>query len=516
LHIKKRNKFSNYIMATNRLFYGDNLDVLRKYIRDETVDLCYIDPPFNSNRNYNQIYLNQGKEDKAQAQAFIDTWTWDKRAEDGILQIKNNQNGVFTRQSINLITGLEKVLGHGDLLAYLVSMTLRIAEIFRVLKPSGSFYLHCDATASHYLKLLTDSIFCANGGDFKREIIWSTTDTSGFKSRAKNWIRSHDIILFYVKSTKYYFKKLYWEHNPDYLKRFKKIDENGQKYRDDRPGGRKQFLNDTLGKTIGDVWDDIDSFQQASTNPEYLGYPTQKRIALLERIIEASSKENDLILDAYCGCGTTIAAAQQLKRNWIGIDITYQSISLILKRLEDLFKEKGIKNIELNGVPQDIESAMALAIKKDDRTRKEFEKWAILTYSNNRAIINEKKGSDKGIDGISFVLDSDNESKEIIFSVKSGNVTVANIRDLRGVIEREDAAIGILITLENPTKPMIQECKTAGIYNNKLTNQSFERLQIITINDIFDGKRLNMPMSLQVLKKAELKLNNTQSKLFDL
>jgi len=268
----------------NKLYYGDNLVVLRKYIKDETIDLCYIDPPFNSKRNYNQIYNNIGKEDKAQAQAFVDTWTWDTMAEEGFAEITSNYNGVFTKQSIELIIGLSKVLGKGSLLAYLISMTLRIAEIFRVLKETGSFYLHCDPTASHYLKLIIDAIFCSKGGDFKREIIWSTTDTSGFKSQAKNWIRSHDIILFYIKSQKYFFKKLYWDYNPDYLKRFKKVDENGRRYRDDRPDSRKQYLDECKGKTIGDVWDDIDSFQQASTNPEYLGYPTQKRLELLETL----------------------------------------------------------------------------------------------------------------------------------------------------------------------------------------------------------------------------------------
>jgi site-specific DNA-methyltransferase (adenine-specific) len=299
---------------TNYLYYGDNLQILRQKIHNDTIDLCYIDPPFNSKRTYNQIYNNIGTEDRAQSQAFIDTWIWDDMAIAGYQEILDNKDVRFTKQTIELIKGLSNVLGQGSLLAYLVSMTLRVTEIQRVLKPNGSFYFHCDQTASHYLKLILDGIFCSKGGDFKREIIWSTTDTSGFKSQARNWIRSHDTILYYTKSDDYFFKKLYWNHNPDYIKRFKKVDEVGRKYRDDRPGGRKQYLDETEGKTIGDVWDDIDSFQQASTNPEYLGYPTQKRIAILERIIEASSKKDKdvVILDAYCGCGTTVAAAQSL------------------------------------------------------------------------------------------------------------------------------------------------------------------------------------------------------------
>lgn len=185
---------------TNKLYYGDNLDVLRKYIRDETVDLCYIDPPFNSKRNYNQIYNNMGGEDKAQAQAFIDTWTWDTRAEQGFAEITSNYKGVFTNQSINLIIGFEKVLGKGSLLAYLVSMTLRIAEIFRVLRLTGSFYLHCDPTASHYLKLIIDTIFVSNGGEFQNEIVWRRT---GQHNKVLRYGPIHDIIFFYTKTNNY-------------------------------------------------------------------------------------------------------------------------------------------------------------------------------------------------------------------------------------------------------------------------------------------------------------------------
>ncbi|HTX20738.1 MAG TPA: DNA methyltransferase [Candidatus Aquilonibacter sp.] len=354
------------------------------------------------------------------------------------------------------------------------------------------------------------------GGDFKIEIIWSTTDTSGFKSRAENWIRSHDTILFFTKSDEYFFKKLYWDNNPDYLKRFKKVDENGEKYRDDRPGGRRQYLKDLKGKTIGDVWDDIDSFQQASTNPEYLGYPTQKREAILQRILQASSAEGSVILDAYCGCGTTVAVAQRLNRKWIGIDITYQAIAVILKRFDEHFDKKVLNNITLDGVPRDMESARALANKADDRVRKEFEKWAVLTYTNNRAVINEKKGADSGIDGIAYFQTSATETAKMVLQVKSGGVGRGDIAKLRGDMAREGAELATLITLEHATAPMQREAKSAGLYPHPLMQKNYDRIQIVTVKEIIEeNKRLELPMNLEVLKKAQAAVSDNQLNLLE-
>ena len=185
---------------TNQLFYGDNLDVLRKKVKDESVDLCYIDPPFNSKRNYFQIYNNIGKDDAAQAQAFMDTWTWNERAIQGFDEISSNATGDYPRQTIELMTGLARVLGNGPLLSYLVGMTQRVNEIWRVLKPTGSFYLHCDPTASHYLKLMLDTLFCARGGDFRNEIIWQRINAKG--NVQKKFGAVHDVILSYSKKTK--------------------------------------------------------------------------------------------------------------------------------------------------------------------------------------------------------------------------------------------------------------------------------------------------------------------------
>ncbi len=260
-----------------------------------------------------------------------------------------------------------------------------------------------------------------------------------------------------------------------------------------------------------DVWE-IPSI--GSDSAERLGYPTQKPESLLSKIIAASSNEGDTILDAYCGCGTTIVAAERLKRNWIGIDITYQSVSLVLRRLENAFGKKVLDDISLNGIPRDMKSASALANKKDDRLRKEFEKWAVLTYTNNRAIINDRKGADRGIDGVAYFMTGKKDNAKIIFQVKSGGVKRNDIATLRGDMEREKAALAVLITLEKPTKPMIEEAKAAGQYHHEQMGRSYDRIQIVTIQEILEqDKRLDVPMSLEVLKNAQREIESNQLSL---
>ena len=498
----------------NQLFYGDNLEVLRKHIKDESVDLCYIDPPFNSQRNYNQIYNNIGKEDQAKSQAFIDIWTWDDYANQGLAEIQENFQDNFTSQSIELISGLTKILGKGSLLAYLISMTLRIAEIYRILKPTGSFYLHCDPTVSHYLKIVLDGIFCAQGGDFQNEIIWCYS--IGGKSKDR-FGKKHDVILFYTKSNK---GEHIFNHKDASIPRKPNshmkvgIDADGRQYQEktDKKTGKiyRYYLDD--GKIAEDYWIDIETLNREDR--ERLGYPTQKPEALLERIIKVSSNENDVILDAYCGCGTTIAVSQRLNRQWIGIDITYQSISLILKRLEDYFGKRVLDTININGIPKDMNSAEALALKKDDRTQEEFEKWAILTYSNNRAMINQKKGADKGIDGIAYFTGDKDKPEKIILQVKSGNVKSGYIRDLQGTITLEGAVLGIFITLKPPTKDMIKTAKEAGIHQSRYMSQPVDKIIIVTVQEIIEEqKRLDILLSLEVLKSAEKKMEVKQTQL---
>ncbi len=532
----------------NRLYYGDNLHVLRKLVKDESVDLAYIDPPFNSKRNYNQIYNNLGIEDRAQAQAFTDTWVWDEIATDGFQQLLENHEGRFTPQSVELIKGLRNVLKEGNLLAYLVSMTLRVTEIYRVLKPTGSFYLHCDPTASHYLKLILDAVFCAQSGDFKNEIIWQRTSAHNDPSR---YGRIHDLILFYTKTEDYIWNQQYDPPDEQFFKAHDfELDEEGKRYRKrdlTAPGhgnksgqyewnglrppknrmwsytkenmealqteGRivytrtgmprmKIYETDLKGVPFQDVWARPELWLNSAAT-ERLGYPTQKPLALLERIITASSNVGDTVLDAYCGCGTTVAMAHKLKRQWIGIDITYQSISLILKRLEDTFGPESLATISLDGIPKDMASATALANKKDDRVRKEFEKWAVLSYSNNRATINEKKGADQGVDGIGYLVSGKNESERIIFQVKSGNVGAKDIRDLRGTMEQERAALGIFITLRPSTKSMDTAAHAAGTYTHVAMGRNYNRIQIVTIKDMVEkGVRLEMPLVRDVVRSA--------------
>lgn len=465
-------------------------------------------------------------------------------------------------QTVELIRGLEKVLGRGSLLAYLVHMTLRIVEIHRVLKPTGSFYLHCDPTASHYLKLVLDAVFCGQGGDFLNEIIWKRTHSHG---GAKRYGPIHDVILFYAKGAEFQWNAQFAEYSEKYVEQFFKYEDETGRYRatiltgsgtrngssgkpwrhyDPTSVGRhwaipgymrgtigktatvqealdkleaigrivwpnksegvpsfKQYLTDMEGTGLQDIFDDIKPI--SSQAAERLGYPTQKPEALLERIIKASSNEGDTVLDAYCGCGTTVAVAQRLGRRWIGIDITYQSIALILKRLQDRYPDDwpAIEaSILLDGVPRDLESAMALANRKDDKTRKEFEKWAVLTFSNNQARINEKKGADGGIDGIAYFLLDTNTNGKAIFQVKSRPGTRADLATLNSDRQREKAEFGFLICTSLPTKPMRDEIAAAGKFRHPLLNREDDRLQVITVAELFDrpdapGKRLDLPMA---------------------
>lgn len=542
----------------NILYYGDNLDILRRKVKDDSIDLCYIDPPFNSKRNYFQIYNNVGKDDQAQAQAFIDTWTWNELALAGFQEIITGYEGRYTQQTIELLKGLRAVLSDGGLLAYIVSMTQRVNEIQRVLKPTGSFYLHCDPTASHYLKLVLDSVFCARGGDYLNEIVWPRTNAHNMKTRG--YIRSNDILFFYVKGKDFIWNQPYTSYSQAQLKRYKP-DESGRLYTgqdltmsgnsnrnfvwrgvkppknrgwavseeqlekwwnegkilkklDGKPrfDGLKVYLDEKPGKAVGTNWTDIERI--GNTSDERLGYPTQKPEALSERIIQASSNEGDTVLDAYCGCGTTVAVSQRLRRNWVGIDITYQSIAVILKRLEDSFGAAVMESVTLDGIPRDMESARALANKKDDRVRKEFEKWALLTYCKNRATINEKKGADKGVDGMAYMVTGVGTTNRVIFQVKSGKVQRNDIATLNSDRQRENAVLAIFITLEEPTKPMKEEALAAGAYHYELLNRDYPRIQIVTIKEMLeDGKRIDLPLGVEVLKSSAAAKTSEQSGL---
>ena len=489
-------------MQNRTLFFGDNLEILRKKIPDETFDLIYLDPPFNSNRDYNVLFKEGLQDSPAQIKAFEDSWHWTREAKAEFDYLVKKTNADIS----NLMQALEKIIGTNDVLAYLTMMTTRLIELHRVLKKTGSIYLHCDPTASHYLKIVLDVIFGKK--NFKREIIWSLETVSGFKSQANNWIRGHDTILFYTKSDDYFFEKQFLPHKEEYIKRFHKTDESGRKYRDDRSGGRIQYLDETKGRMLGDVWNDIMSFQQASTSAEILGYPTQKPEALLERIVMTSSKVGDWVLDPFCGCGTTVAASESLKRNWVGIDVTVLAINLIKYRLKNQFS-LGEKQIYIDGLPTDLGGAKEL-FKKDPF---QFEFWAadlVNAIPPHGKSEENMRGADKGIDGIIMFGKSTKNDKleygKAIVQVKGGGVQRNQIATLKGDVEREKADAGIFITLEEPTKPMISEAIDAGTFITPLTNKfEFPKIQILTIEQLLKGDKPKLPQGLvqDYYKKAK-------------
>lgn len=262
----------------------------------------------------------------------------------------------------------------------------------------------------------------------------------------------------------------------------------------------KRYLDEMTGQVIGDVWTDIPVINSQAT--ERLGYPTQKPLALLERIIQASSNPGDIVLDPFCGCGTAIAAAEKLGRKWIGIDITHLAISLIKYRMKDMFPEC---KYQVHGEPQDYGSAVQLA--QDDRFQ--FQWWALsLVHARpaggDASSKTGKKGADQGIDGtINFIDDTANTLKRVIIQVKSGHVKSTDIRDLHGVIDREKAAIGAFITLEPPSGPMQKEAAEAGFYSSPIWGKDYPRIQILTIEELLSGKEIKMPPNYATFKKAE-------------
>lgn len=472
-------------MEENILYYGDNLDVLQRHFRDETVDLIYLDPPFKSNQKYNVLFAEQnGSRSKAQIKAFEDTWRWDESSVRAYRQIVESGGNVA-----DALKAFHSFIGGCDMLAYLAMMAPRLVELKRVLKSTGSIFLHCDPTASHYLKLLMDSIFGPT--NFKNEIIWHYRK---WPSGRLAFQRNHDVILFYSKteSNKRTFNQLYMDRSPSTLKRFgnAKIvsgyDEEGRRL----PSKTEEKVSE--GVRQDDVW------EIGRVPPVKQLFPTQKPEALIERIILASSKENEIVLDPFCGCGTTIVACQKLNRKWMGIDITYLSISLIRNRLRDVFTNNVI--FKVIGEPVTISEAEKLS--KDDPHQFQF--WALGLVGARPTEL--KKGADRGIDGRLYFHDETKglKTKQIIFSVKSGHTSVTHIRDLRGVIERENAEIGALITLREPTQPMRVDAAESGWYESPWGTKH-PRIQILTIKELLSGKRIDLPTSKinVTFKKAE-------------
>jgi DNA modification methylase len=539
----------------NRLYYGDNLTVLRGVLDDESVDLIYLDPPFNSQATYNVLFRSTaGEKSRAQIEAFEDTWHWGDEAElafDGVISGGNTE-------AAEMLRSMRSFLKENDMMAYLSMMAVRLLELHRVLKSTGSMYLHCDPTASHYLKVLIDAIFGA--ANFKNEIIWKRTSAH---SSTRGYGAVHDTILFYGKNDSFVWNDQYGPYDEQYVESFfTHVDDKGRRWRrtdltgpgvrrgdsglpwrtynptskgrhwqppsyfydkyrelanedlaryplierleklDDvglihwpeKAGGMPQgrrLLEDAKGIPLQDVWTDIKIMHNLAA--ERLGYPTQKPLGLLERIISSSSKKGDVVLDPFCGCGTAVHAAQKLNREWIGIDITHLAISLIEKRLKDAFP--GIK-YEVHGTPKDLDGARDLAM----RDKYQFQWWAV-SLVNAVPFAGKKKGADTGIDGLIYFKPEGKITEKAIVSVKGGdNVNVAMVRDLAHVVDRETAKIGVFITLAEPTGPMRREAVKAGFYQTLYGK--YPKIQILTIRELFEGKQPNIPLVESSFKKA--------------
>jgi len=479
-------------MKNRTLYFGDNLEILRKKIPSESFDLIYLDPPFNSNRSYNVLFKEGLQDSPAQVHAFEDSWHWTNESKHTFdyLVTKTNEN------ISNLMLALEKTIGHNDMMAYLTMMTVRLIELHRVLKKTGSIYLHCDPTASHYLKVVMDAIF--DKKYFMNEIIWHKN--SGGIGRT-SFSKRHDTILVYNKSADYFYDGKavgdLREQNEGTFGGYFGTDKDGRKYREVRKAGKvyKYYMDEP--RNPDDVWDIPQIPERDKT--ERLGYPTQKPEALLERIIKASSKEGDQILDPFCGCGTTVAVAEKLKRNWVGIDITMLAVNLIKHRLHHGLG-LGSKEIYVDGLPTDLSGAKEL-FKKDPF---EFEYWALDLINAMPAQSKSKdnmKGADKGIDGIlTFHKNKVNDKWEygkVIVQIKGGGVQRNQIATLKGDVEREKADGGLFITLEKPTKPMMSEAVDAGDFTTPLTNKfEFPKIQIITIEELLRGVKPKLPQGM--------------------
>lgn len=522
-------------MADNELYFGDNIDVLPQHIEDESVDLVYLDPPFKSDQDYNVLFEQKdGTAAEAQIEAFEDTWQWDVTAARAFEDVVEEGGAVA-----DCLVGLRKVLGESDMLAYLSMMAPRLKELRRVLKDSGSIFLHCDSTASHYLKALMDGVFGAE--NFRNEIVWERSTPKGLMS--KKLPTNHDIILAYSKTEDVGWNEdaMYKPYDPDNLpesvdEKYSREDEDGRRYQltsllnpnKDRPNleyeflgvtrvwrwteermrkayeeGRvvqtapgnvprqKRYLEEQKGMPIGDVWTDISPINARAE--ERLHYPTQKPVELLERIIELCTDEGDVVLDPFCGCGTTIAASQKLDRKWIGIDITHLAINLIKHRLQDMFSPEVSNEYEVTGEPTTVAAAEKLA----ENDRYQFEFWALgLVGARPKE---ENRGADQGVDGrLYFHDDNSGETKQIVISVKSGRTEPTHVRDLRGVMEQEEAEIGVFITLQEPTQNMIEVATSAGFYESPWGKHP--RVQIITVEELLNGEEIDYPPARQVNK----------------
>lgn len=493
----------------NKLYYGDNLDVLKRSIEDESIDLIYIDPPFNSKRAYNVLFESLDMTDtKAQKEAFADTWS-NVIYLDEMREIQDLDLDLF-----RFLETLDRLRISKGAVSYLTIMAHRIYYMHKKLKKTGSFYLHCDPTMSHYLKIVCDLIFGAR--NFRNEIIWHY---SGWNKILKDHFeRRSDTILFYTKSSnpKFNSYSVPWTSPEEYIKHRKQKLRYDDKKRpfvlsDAGEGKRtKRYIDEAMkyGKPVDNVWN-IDKL--TSSSKERLDYATQKPEALLERIIEASSKKNDLVADFFCGCGTTIAVAQKLNRRWIGVDISHLAIRLVINRLLKPYegKKRAYKkikeHIEINGFPKDIASAKELAT-STDKSRLKFQDWIVEIMMNG--VSNPKRTADGGYDGYITFNKSEKSKDVVLIEVKSGSVTVKNIREFVEVVNKEKASFGAFVCFaDQVTKPMREWAKKAGYYKPDLFKNRYPKIQIITIEDLLAGETVDYPLYQNLTFKSATNIN---------
>lgn len=534
-------------MQANTLFFGDNLQVLREEVPGSSVDLVYLDPPFNSAATYNVLFkAPDGRATEASVEAFEDTWHWGDAAAQAYEEVLTGRHD----KAATLLRAMRVALGENDMMAYLAMMAVRLVELRRVLKPTGSLYLHCDPTASHYLKLLLDGVFGPEC--FRNEIVWKRTHSHG---GARRWGPIHDTIFFYAMSSRFTWNRTFQGYSEDYLTRFYRFSDergrfrlvtltgagvrhgdSGQAWRSVNPtavgrhwavptgalaraypehdpkalttqeklelldaaglvawpkraGGvpqQKRYADENPGVPLQDVITDIRPL--GKLDAERLGYPTQKPLALLERIIAASSNPGDVVLDPFCGCGTAVHAAEKLGRKWMGVDITHLAISLIERRLKDAFPAIAF---DVKGTPKDLAGARNLAA----RDKHQFQWWAVsLVEAVPQG--GKKRGADRGIDGIRWVRTGPNKGdlERLIVSVKGGdNVSVRDVRDLVGTVQREGAAGGVLVTLATPTRDMLREAASHGFFEYGLGRS--RKIMVKTVEELLrgvhdDGERL--------------------------
>ena len=512
----------------NRLYFGDNLEVLKR-IDTESVDLVYLDPPFNSKETYNVLYKSPIGGD-AQVRAFDDTWSWEDGASKALAALS-----VEDIDTSNVLQSLQRFLGTSDIMAYLAMMAVRLVELKRVLKPNGSMYLHCDPTACHYLKVLLDAVF--GGSGFVNHITWKRSHAHNDGAQgSRHYGRISDTLLFYARSEKRTWNIQYTPYSQEYIDRdYRRVDEDGRRYRlsdlrgpggaakgnpyyevmgvwrhwayskarmnemiaqgrviQTRPGAvpqYKRYLDEMPGVPVQEIWTDIPVINNRSK--EMIGYPTQKPLALLERIIRTSSNPEDVVLDPFCGCGTAIDAAERQGRQWIGIDIAYPAIQVIEDRLR---RWAPSAKYELTGIPYDELSARKLA-EKDPHV---FQQWAVGRCKGRSG----GRGADRGIDGVIVYQTARNEYGRALVSVKGGrHINPGMVRDLAGVLQREQAEAGIFICLDAPSREVKAEAHRAGRAN--LPAGDRPKIQIVTAADLIRGPDLGIPTALDSIGSAQ-------------